>query len=70
MAAALVEVADGRVPKDRIALRELYVEMIKWPFVGAGESPDTAISTSSPYEAITDTGAQGLPQSHGLLCLS
>ena len=33
MAAALNEVAEGRVPTDRIALRELHREMISWPFL-------------------------------------
>ena len=33
MAAALNEVAEGRVPTDRIALRELHREMINWPFL-------------------------------------
>lgn len=63
MAAALVEVADGRVPKDRIALRELYAEMIQWPFVGSNEdaSPSTSSPGPSPYEAITKTGAEGVP---------
>ncbi|BDA42616.1 Ycf3-interacting protein 1, chloroplastic [Coccomyxa sp. Obi] len=61
MAAALVEVADGRVPKDRIALRELYAEMIQWPFVGSNEaaSPSTSSPGPSPYETITKTGAEG-----------
>ena len=62
IAAALVEVAEGRVPKDRIALRELYREIMDWPFVEAtpeeGEEEDGA-SSSSPYEAITPTGVEG-----------
>ena len=62
IAAALVEVAEGRVPKDRIALRELYREIMDWPFVEAApeeeESEDGAVS-SSPYEAITPTGVEG-----------
>ncbi|GAB4822561.1 hypothetical protein N2152v2_009607 [Parachlorella kessleri] len=33
MAAALLEVAEGRVPTDRIALRELCREMSAWPFL-------------------------------------
>lgn len=53
-----MEVAEGRIPKDRIALRELYREMIEWPFVDAGEQ-DVSPSASSPYEAITPTGATG-----------
>ena len=61
IAAALVEVAEGRVPKDRIALRELYREIMEWPFVEAApdEEEENGASTSSPYEAITPTGAEG-----------
>lgn len=33
MATALVEVAEGRVPKDRIALRCLHEEVAEWPFL-------------------------------------
>ena len=33
MAEALMEVAEGKIPKDRIALRELHKEMINWPFL-------------------------------------
>ena len=32
LAAALTEVAEGRVPRDRIALRELCREMSEWPY--------------------------------------
>ena len=57
-----MEVAEGRLPKDRIALRELYREIMDWPFVEA--SPEEAeeedgASSSSPYEAITPTGVEG-----------
>ena len=33
MAGALVEVAEGRVPKDRIALKCLHDDMLNWPFL-------------------------------------
>jgi len=33
MAEALSEVSEGRVPRDRIALRELRNEMVNWPFL-------------------------------------
>jgi len=33
MAAALEVVAEGQVPRDRIALRELHREMVNWPFL-------------------------------------
>ena len=62
IAAALVEVAEGRVPKDRIALRELYREIMEWPFVEAAPEEadeEDGASSSSPYEAITPTGVEG-----------
>ena len=31
MAAALMDVAEGRIPADRIALRELCKELQQWP---------------------------------------
>ena len=31
MAAALMEVSEGRIPTDRIALRELCREITQWP---------------------------------------
>ena len=37
MAQALVDVAEGRLPQDRIALRELHKEMINWPFLNLEE---------------------------------
>lgn len=69
IAAALVEVSEGRVPKDRIALRELYREIMDWPFVEKApeeEEDGAAPSSSSPYEAITPTGVEG---SHPSPCL-
>ena len=41
MAEALETVAEGKVPADRIALRELHREMINWPFVDADEPGTT-----------------------------
>lgn len=38
MAEALAEVSEGRIPKDRIALRELHREMINWPFLDLEKS--------------------------------
>lgn len=32
---ALMEVVEGRVPKDRVALRELAAELADWPFLDA-----------------------------------
>lgn len=48
------------MPKDRIALRELYREVMEWPFVEAApEGDEDSASSSSPYEAITPTGVEG-----------
>jgi hypothetical protein len=58
MAVALTDVSEGRIPKDRIALRELYRELVEWPFLDAQEQ--SGPSASSPYEAITNTGTQGI----------
>ncbi len=33
MAQALMEVGEGRVPNDRIALKCLHDEMLGWPFL-------------------------------------
>lgn len=38
MAAVLMEIAEGRVPKDRIALKCLYDDMVNWPFLEVGEA--------------------------------
>lgn len=58
-----MEVAAGRVPKDRIALRELYNEMIAWPFVVDADAAAAAAAAGggggakrSAYEAVTETG--------------
>lgn len=41
MAEALAEVAEGRIPADRIALRELHREITSWPFLDADEPGTT-----------------------------
>eukprot|EP00884_Botryococcus_braunii_P016867 jgi/Botrbrau1/3864/Bobra.0183s0088.2 len=66
MAAALLEVAAGRVPRDRIALRELYKEMSSWPFLEEGAPAPAPDEGASPYEEITDTGSQGRRGGGGL----
>ena len=37
MADALMEVVEGKIPQDRIALRELHKEIISWPFIETDE---------------------------------
>lgn len=39
MAAALVDISEGRVPRDRVALLELHREMINWPFLEEQGAP-------------------------------
>jgi len=50
MAAALLEVAEGRVPKDRLALKCLYEEVTGWPFLEAnvGAEAATAAGAKAP----------------------
>ena len=57
MASTLLEVTEGRVPKDRIALREVWREISSWPFLDA----DTAkiqeeAGSEANYAGITKTG--------------
>lgn len=52
--AALTEVAAGRVPRDRVAFRQLVAELQAWPYL---EQEDTIRSDGpSPYAEITETG--------------
>lgn len=57
MAAALMEVVDGRIPKDRIALRELCNEILGWPWLEADEDQTEGTGEAvANYEGITPTG--------------
>lgn len=47
MAAALIEVAEGRVPKDRIALKCLHEEIAEWPFLDINTPLTGGFSTAS-----------------------
>lgn len=59
MAAALMEVVDGRIPKDRIALRELYNEIANWPWLDADEDQtEGSGEATANYEGITPTGKE------------
>ena len=60
MAAVLMEVVDGRLPKDRIALRELYNEISGWPWLEADEDQTEGSGEAvADYEGITPTGTYG-----------
>ena len=56
VAAALVEVTAGRIPRDRLALKELVQEVRAWPFLDAEEELQAEQEADSNYEGITDTG--------------
>ncbi|KAG2447736.1 hypothetical protein HYH02_007196 [Chlamydomonas schloesseri] len=48
MAQALVEVGEGRVPNDRIALKCLHDEMLGWPFLEVAEAPAATKGAAPP----------------------
>ncbi|XP_044497707.1 ycf3-interacting protein 1, chloroplastic [Mangifera indica] len=54
LAEALEQVNEGKVPKDRVALRMLAEEMMQWPNLEV-EAPKKK-SSKSPYARVTDTG--------------
>lgn len=68
MAAVLMEIAEGRVPKDRIALKCLYDDMVNWPFLEVGQvapgQPQASTSGSSkapsPSEYAALTGGDSI----------
>lgn len=55
MAAALVDVYEGRIPSDRTVLRELTKEMTLWPNL-EDEADAPSDPLQSPYARSTDTG--------------
>ena len=57
IAAALLEVVAGRIPLDRIALKELSMEVKDWPYLDAEEKlAKEDEEADASYESITDTG--------------
>ena len=61
MAAALLEVVAGRIPLDRIALRELSREVKDWPYLDAEEQlAQEDQQADASYESITDTGTRSM----------
>ena len=65
MAAALAEVAEGRIPKDRIALRELTREMMTWPYADiSGDSRGPAIAAEGLYPAVCSVLVSVMARSH------
>jgi hypothetical protein len=61
MAAALLEVAEGRVPKDRLALKCLLEDMASWPFLDAEEQQQAADALSSGKIAASASSNNGVP---------
>uniref|UniRef100_A0A803N5X1 Uncharacterized protein n=1 Tax=Chenopodium quinoa TaxID=63459 RepID=A0A803N5X1_CHEQI len=55
LVAALEEVNDGKIPRDRVALRMLAEEMTSWPNLEAEPSKKTT-KNKSLYAKATDTG--------------
>lgn len=64
IAQALSDVVEGRIPKDRIALRELYREMTNWPFL---DREDEAPAAMGEYEGVDSEVAlvDDLPNAQG-----
>lgn len=56
VAAALVTVTAGKIPLDRLALKELVSEVRMWPFLDAEDELRAEQEAVSNYEGITDTG--------------
>lgn len=66
VAAALIEVTAGRIPRDRLALKELVQEVRTWPFLDAEEELQAEQQAQSNYEGITDTGLPATALFEGL----
>ncbi len=69
MAEALIEIGEGRVPNDRIALKCLHEEMTQWPFLevaaaSAAASKEAAAApaaqpSASDYASLMGGGCRG-----------
>lgn len=57
MAAALVEIGEGRIPNDRIALKCLHDEITKWPFLDVGGDVPAAARKEAPAAAAAAAGS-------------
>lgn len=75
IAAALLEVVAGKIPLDRIALKELALEVKDWPYLDAEEKlAQEDEEAEANYEGITNTGEIhqhcGAPWVLGFLCFN
>lgn len=61
VAAALADVAAGRVPRDRVALRELHKEVAAWPFLGADGGPVAGSAGRIAAAAAASAGSEPVP---------
>jgi hypothetical protein len=60
MAVALLDVSEGRIPRDRIALRCVWDEVQQWPFLKADEAGEAAAaSVASSTAASTPSSSSG-----------
>lgn len=57
MAAVVTEIAEGRIPKDRIALKCLYDEMKEWPFLDSTAELTPGGGTGAPSSAASSSAA-------------
>ncbi|CAI9767393.1 unnamed protein product [Fraxinus pennsylvanica] len=56
LAAVLVEVNEGKIPKDRVALQMLAEEITQWPSLKVEITPKKKRPGKSLYAKVTDTG--------------
>lgn len=56
MSAALLDVAEGRIPRDRLALKCLLEDMLSWPFLDADDAAAAAEGSNS-----SDASSRGEP---------
>lgn len=55
LGAALLDVYEGRIPSDRVVLRELTKDMLNWPNL-EDELEEETNRSQSPYARVTETG--------------
>ncbi len=75
MAIALMEVAEGRLPRDRIALKCVWEDITAWPFLAVdtpngSSSSDSKASAASVYEELNDGEWYGWHAGAGCCCLA
>lgn len=64
MSAALQDIVEGRVPRDRVALKCLYDEISSWPYLEVGPDgtpPQETAKPTSDYASLADGGKIAKP---------